>query len=218
MWEVVSKKPIDWQDLESLQEELIQRVKKSPNESFLLVSEPTSTFTYGKTASPSDLLWSHEECAKYGVQIAPVSRGGQWTYHGPGQILCYPIAQIEKLGLSRKGAKDFVSMLREAVLDACRLWGIPALPSDSPYGVFVEGKKLASFGLSFSEGISSHGLALYLSPQTIPFSGIHPCGNTAPAFTCLQDFQPDLTWHRAAQTLVEFIQKRFQKSVNPVNL
>jgi lipoate-protein ligase B len=210
VWEIITNRNISWLDLENLQKELIQRVKKRPEESYLLVSEPLPTFTYGKTAQPSDFFWSKEQCEQKGIAIAAVARGGQWTYHGPGQVLCYPIASLEQLGFPQKGAKHFVEVLRSSVLNLCSFWNIPGVPSDHSYGVFVQGKKLASFGLSFAEGISSHGLALYVTPQETHFLGINPCGHSNLLFTCLQDYQPELPWNDAASTLLEFIKKGFK--------
>jgi lipoate-protein ligase B len=157
MWEVIYKNQIPWTELESLQKSLVVEVKKNPKIRYLLLSEPLPTFTYGRNSDSRDLLWQETELKQMGVQLAPVSRGGKWTYHGPGQIVCYPIAALANLGFSQKEAKAFVNQLRASVLELFWSWKLPAKGQDDPYGIFIEKKKLASFGMSFEEGIYQHG-------------------------------------------------------------
>lgn len=210
-WEVVSKQNIPWENLETLQQEFIERAKRDPNVAFLLISEPHPTFTSGRSAEPSDLVWSESEREKRNIRIEKVSRGGKWTYHGPGQIVCYPIVNLESAGFHKKKVRYFTETLRNAVLQVCLDWGIPAEAKEDPFGVFVGSKKLASFGLSFQQGISSHGVALYLKPQSDFFSGIRACGMAEQAFTCLHDFLPELSWDNAAIALANSIEKGFKK-------
>jgi lipoate-protein ligase B len=206
----IIRQNIDWHDLEQLQSELIQQVEEDPSRFFLLISEPSSTFTFGRNASPDDLLWSPAELTEKGVGLAQVSRGGKWTYHGPGQIVIYPIVNIKSLGFNSKEARRFVETLRQAVLDSCKAWGLPAQTGEEPFGIFVEAKKLVSFGLSFKNGISSHGLSVCFFPQQNFFSGIRPCGHSESVFTSLQEHLPDLTWHDAATSLTDSIKKSFK--------
>lgn len=210
MWEVIYKPQIPWADLESLQSSLVSKVKQNPDTRYLLLSEPLPTFTFGRNSDASDLLWTETELKQKGVQIAAVTRGGKWTFHGPGQIVCYPIAHLASLGLGPKDTKNFVNLLRRAVLDALSLWNIPAKGQDDPYGIYVETKKLASFGMSFEGGVSQHGVALYLSPQLNFFSGIKACGASDTEFACVQDYRPELSWRVASEILSDFVEKCFK--------
>jgi lipoate-protein ligase B len=209
-WEVILKQNIPWEDLERLQEDLIRRAKQEPNLAFLLFSEPHSTFTSGRSADPSELVWSESERENKKVRVEKVSRGGKWTYHGPGQVVCYPIVNLDAAGFHKKKVRYFTETLRNAVLQSCLDWGIPAEAKDNPFGIFVGIKKLASFGLSFQQGISSHGVALYLKSQSDFFSGIRACGMTHQSFTCLHDFLPELSWNNAALALANSIEKGFK--------
>jgi len=210
LWEVVIRRRIAWADLESIQEKLKSQVLEDPQKAYFLISEPLPTFTYGKQAEPSDLLWDSNTLATNKVSVAPVSRGGKWTYHGPGQILCYPIAHLGALGFPPKSAALFAETLRAAVQKACAAMGVSAHPLEEPFGLYVNQKKLASFGMSFQGGISTHGVAVYLSPQEPYFSGIHPCGQKHSQFTSLQDSVPFLSWGDSAATLVSFLEKGFK--------
>lgn len=210
MWEVLYKPQITWNELESLQSSLVLKVKQNPDTRYLLLSEPLPTFTFGRNSDASDLLWNEPELRQKGVTLAAVSRGGKWTYHGPGQIVCYPIVQLSSLGLGPKDSKHFVNCLRQAVLEALWLWNIPAQGQDDPYGIYVETKKLASFGMSFEGGISQHGVALYLSPQIDFFSGIKACGSSDTEFTCVREYQPELSWRIASEILSDFVEKCFK--------
>lgn len=209
---IITRQHIDWPTLETLQCDLIRKVEEDPSLFFLLVSEPLSTFTFGRNASADDLLWSQDQLLKNGVEVAPVSRGGKWTYHGPGQILIYPIVNLNSIGFSSKEARRFVETLRQSVKDCFDLWRLPARCEDDPFGLFIKEKKLVSFGLSFEKGISSHGLSVCFSPQQFFFSGIRPCGHSETQFTSLTDYLPDLTWHDAATALTNSIKKGFKIS------
>jgi lipoyl(octanoyl) transferase len=206
----VIRQRIDWQELEQLQQDLIGRVEKNPSNFFLLVSEPLPTFTFGRNASQDDLLWSPSQLKENGVGLAQVSRGGKWTYHGPGQIVIYPIVNLKSLGYSSKEARRFVETLRQAIVECCQAWHLPVKPGENPFGIYLEEKKLVSFGLSFQNGISSHGLSVCFFPQEKFFSGIRPCGQIESAFTSLQEYLPSLTWHDAAISLTDSIKKSFK--------
>lgn len=209
-WEVITKRNIAWDQLETLQENLRQKVLQNPQQGFLLFSEPQPTFTFGRHSTSQDLLWNSQLLLEKKVAVAAVTRGGQWTYHGPGQILCYPIVCLASLGFSSKSARNFVEILRTSVFDLLTQWEVPVSQQDEPFGLFVDHRKLVSFGLSFEQGISSHGLALYLSSQEPYFSGINPCGKNDHSVSNLQSFLPACEWDVAARALANSIEKGFK--------
>lgn len=210
--ETIIQRDILWQNLEELQLELIQRVEDDPALFFLLVSEPLSTFTFGRNASDEDLLWSKSQLQESGVAVAAVSRGGKWTYHGPGQIVIYPIVNLRSLGFYSKEARRFVETLRQSIKECCESWQVPVHCEDDPFGIFVRDKKLVSFGLSFENGISSHGLSVCFSSQQFFFDGIRPCGHSETRFTSLKEYLPHLSWNDAAFALTNSIKKGFKIS------
>src|SRR3989338_4580464 len=108
-WEVRIERNIDWDALEKIQTSLVQQVQKSPTTGFLLLSEPTPTYTCGRSGTPEELLLAGD------TAVRKVSRGGKWTYHGPGQLLLYPVAALTSLGYHTKSARVFAEDLRKSV-------------------------------------------------------------------------------------------------------
>jgi len=213
-WNVIFRRQIAWSDLEAEQSELVARVGRKPNERYLLVSEPEPVFTSGRGAPPADLLWSASEQSAKGVTLHTVNRGGKWTYHGPGQIVIYPIANVADLGYGRHAAYWFLHDLRQSVLAGLTNLGVSANPGEKPFGVFVNGQKLVSFGISLRGGISSHGLALYHSSQQSYFAGIHPCGMAGAPVTSLVELGSPADWDEAARQMVQSVKKGLKRSKN----
>jgi lipoyl synthase len=129
--------------------------------------EHPPVFTLGMNASRSHLL------APGDIPVLQVDRGGQVTYHGPGQLLAYPLVDLRRLGLS---VRDFVSALERAVIDLAAEFGIAAAARRSAPGVYVDGHKLASVGVRVRRGATYHGLALNVALDLEPFGRINPCG------------------------------------------
>jgi lipoyl(octanoyl) transferase len=169
------------------------RNAQTPDEIWLLEHPPV--FTLGMAASVEHVL------APGDIPVVQTDRGGQVTYHGPGQLVVYPLIDIRRAGL---GVRDVVSALERAVIDLVAAGGVTAeARSDAP-GVYVGGRKLASVGLRIRRGGSYHGLALNVSMDLAPFSRINPCGYRGLEMTQLSQLpgcQPD-TVGRAGQALL----------------
>jgi lipoate-protein ligase B len=209
--EKLTRRAIAWNDLEALQAELVARVTKDPREAFLLVSEPESTFTHGRSSQAGDLLCNP---AERGVAVAAVERGGQWTYHGPGQVVVYPIAYLPTLGYPKRAARRFLGDLAESVRGYLGTLELKSEVRPTPYGVYLPQGKIASFGVSLRNGISSHGVAFYLRPQRAFFSGIVPCGRSDSQITSLAEAGVNIEWETAAEGLSGYIKRGFQASKN----
>jgi lipoyl(octanoyl) transferase len=124
-------------------------------------------FTLGMNASTEHLL------APGDIPVIPIDRGGQVTYHGPGQLVVYPLIDLRRAGL---GVRDMVTALERSVCELAAEYGIPAYPRADAPGVYVNGAKLASIGLRVRRGCSYPGLAFNLDMDLEPFSRINPCG------------------------------------------
>lgn len=210
--ETLIRRGISWPELEELQTDLVQQVTRDPRKQFLLISEPTPTFTHGPSSQAKDLLWT--DTAQRGVGVYPVTRGGKWTYHGPGQVVIYPIASLPALGYGKRAVRQFVGDFAAGILAFLKSKGLEAQIQDNPYGLYLNGAKLASFGLSFRNGISSHGVALYLQSQAAYFEGIVPCGVACPALTSLAESRVLIDWETAALELADYVKRGFQPSKN----
>lgn len=194
---------IPFPTLERIEEECVLKVSQDPSTSFLLAFEPQATFTSGVSALPSDLLWDETQLKDKQIAVVPVSRGGKWTYHGPGQIILFPIFQMKSLGLSDRATKEYVELLTKSVQQFLEKHGISSEVRPTPYGIYVENKKICSFGVRVTKGVTSHGLALYYGPQNEAFQGIHPCGQPQAKMTSLLELKLKLTWIDATNQLIE---------------
>ena len=126
-----------------------------------------AVFTLGKNARPEHMLDPH------GIPVVKVDRGGQVTYHGPGQLVVYTLLDIRRLGL---GVRALVSLLEETVIDLLADYGVVARARADAPGVYVNDAKIAALGLRVRRGCCFHGLALNVDMDLTPFQYIHPCG------------------------------------------
>jgi lipoyl(octanoyl) transferase len=137
----------------------------TPDELWLLEHEPV--FTLGMNADPAHLLDPGD------IPVVKIDRGGQVTYHGPGQLVIYPLLDLRR---ARLGVRDLVTALERAVIELAARHGIVAACRERAPGVYVADRKLASVGLRVRRGGSYHGLALNVNMDLGPFGRINPCG------------------------------------------
>lgn len=130
-------------------------------------TEHRPVFTLGINASRKHLLEPGD------IPVVQIDRGGQVTYHGPGQLMIYPLIDIRRAGL---GVRDLVTGLEQSVIDLVAEYGIEATSRRDAPGVYVAGAKLASVGLRIRRNASFHGMALNVDVDLEPFSRINPCG------------------------------------------
>ena len=129
--------------------------------------EHPPVFTLGLNGNRAHVL------APGDIPVVQIDRGGQVTYHGPGQLVVYPLLDLRRLGL---GVRELVTALESAVIRTAASWGIAAASRRDAPGVYVDGRKLASLGLRIRRGSSYHGLAFNVSMNLEPFRRINPCG------------------------------------------
>ncbi|MGH8297968.1 MAG: lipoyl(octanoyl) transferase LipB [Steroidobacteraceae bacterium] len=142
-----------------------ERGPETPDEIWLLEHPPV--FTLGMSASRDHVL------APGDIPVVQIDRGGQVTYHGPGQLVVYPLIDLRRAGL---GVRDLVTALERSVIDYAAELGITAESRRGAPGVYVDGRKLASVGIRVRRGASYHGIALNVSVDLEPFHRINPCG------------------------------------------
>ncbi len=142
-----------------------ERGPDAPDEIWFLEHPPV--FTLGMNARPEHVL------APGDIPVVPIDRGGQVTYHGPGQLVVYPLLD---LGRARLGVRPLVAGIERAIVATVAQWGIEAAGRRDAPGVYVGARKLASIGLRIRRGCSYHGLALNVAMDLEPFRRINPCG------------------------------------------
>ena len=153
-----------------------ERTPDTPDEIWLLEHPPV--FTLGMNADPAHVLVAGD------TEVVRIDRGGQVTYHGPGQLVVYPLLDLRRAGL---GVRDLVSALERAVIDYAAELGIDAECRREAPGVYVGGCKLASVGIRVRRGSSYHGIALNVRNDLEPFGRINPCGYAGLEMTRLAD-------------------------------
>ena len=153
-----------------------ERTRETPDEIWLLEHPPV--FTLGLAADSSHVL------APGDIPVVQIDRGGQVTYHGPGQLVIYPLIDLRRSPLSVRG---LVVALENIVIDYVAEFGIAAAGRRDAPGVYVDGAKLAALGLRIRRGASYHGLALNVDMDLSPFGRINPCGMAGLKVTQLAD-------------------------------
>jgi lipoyl synthase len=151
-----------WREMQRITD---TRDANTPDEIWLLEHPPV--FTLGLNADAGHVLAAGD------IPVVKIDRGGQVTYHGPGQLVVYPLIDIRRAGL---GVRDLVTALERAVIGYCASLGIGAECRKNAPGVYVDGKKIASVGLRIRRGASYHGLAFNVNMDLEPFQRINPCG------------------------------------------
>ena len=147
-----------------------------------LLVEHDPVFTLGRRGRRDGFVVPPEHVQRSGVPVIHVERGGDVTYHGPGQLVVYPIVDLRQ---ARFKVVEFVEGLEEVMIRVAGIHGVKARRRSLNRGVWVEDRKLGSVGIAVRRGVSFHGLALNVNPDLTPFQWIHPCGLPGVGMTSL---------------------------------
>lgn len=156
-----------------LQRRLHAQVVSGALPDLLLLLEHPHVYTLGRRGRQSDVLATQDALARLGVRIYETDRGGEVTYHGPGQIVGYPIINLRRWG---GGVRDYVETLERMLISALAEYGIEAHSEGKPTGVWVQDAKIAAIGVRVSRSATMHGFALNVGPDLSFFDHIVPCG------------------------------------------
>lgn len=164
---------IDYKEAWDLQKETYElRVNgKIPDVIYLL--EHPNTYTFGKTADHNNLVGSEEYLAENKISVYDIDRGGDITYHGPGQIVGYPIINLEYW---QKDTHKYLRALEETIIETCAEYGITAGRVPKYTGVWIEDRKIAAIGIKVTRWVTMHGFAFNINTDLSFFKGIIPCG------------------------------------------
>ena len=184
-------------------------------------------FTDARTAETADELWIVEHAPVFtlgqagkwehvlmpgDIPVIPVDRGGQVTYHGPGQIVAYPLLDLRRLGI---GVREYVNRIEQAVIDTLAEWNIIAGRRDGAPGVYVEGAKIAALGIRVRRGCTFHGLAFNVDMDLEPFRRINPCGFQGLQVTQVLDLGGPSRLVDVEAVLVAELARQFGSSAQP---
>jgi lipoyl(octanoyl) transferase len=151
-----------WREMEAFTD---ARDDNSGDEVWLVQHDPV--FTLGQAGKSEHVLDARD------IPLVQTNRGGQVTYHGPGQIVAYPLIDLRRVGI---GVREFVCRIEQAIIDTLAHWNIEALRRENAPGVYVAGAKVGALGLRVRRGCTFHGLALNVAMDLEPFRRINPCG------------------------------------------
>ncbi|MEN8803683.1 MAG: lipoyl(octanoyl) transferase LipB [Thiogranum sp.] len=180
-----------WRDMQYFTD---RRSAKVQDELWLLEHQPV--FTLGMNAKPEHVLACGE------IPVIQADRGGQVTYHGPGQMVAYIMMDLRRAGL---GIRQLVEALEQSVIDWLAAQNVTAQARREAPGVYVDGAKIAALGLRIRRGCSYHGLALNVKMDLEPFSRINPCGYRGLAVTQLSDLGMELSVDEASESWLPYL-------------
>ena len=154
----------------------------------LLLVEHNPVYTLGKSGKEQNMLVSEEYLRSIGAEFFHIDRGGDITYHGPGQIVGYPILDLEQIGI---GLREYIDSIEESIIDVCAEWGIRAGRIAGASGVWLEpesprARKICAIGVRASRYVTMHGFAMNVNTDLRYFSHINPCGFVDRGVTSLQ--------------------------------
>jgi lipoate-protein ligase B len=173
-WWCIDLDTIDYGEAWKLQTDIVAaRNNRVIDEDIILMLEHPPVFTLGRRGGAENLMVSESFLEKSGIAVTQVERGGNITYHGPGQLVVYPIVDLEAAQIS---VVEFVNALEEVMLQTVEIWGIKAERNSVNRGIWIGNQKLGSIGIALRRGVSFHGLALNVNLDLTPFTWIQPCG------------------------------------------
>lgn len=197
---IIQKKPQEpyqttWQAMREITD---QRDQDTEDELWLVQHDPV--FTQGQAGKAEHIINPGN------IPIVQTDRGGQVTYHGPGQIVAYALFDLKRMGI---GIRRLVTNMEQAVIDTLAEYDINAQRREDAPGVYVNGAKICSIGLRVRRGCSYHGIAFNVAMDLEPFSRINPCGFQGLKVTQVKDFVPDVKLEDVEMRLVKHIEQVF---------
>ena len=208
-WWCIDLDTIDYGEAWKLQTAIVEaRINKVIDTDMILMLEHPPVFTLGRRGGAENLLVSAAFLEQSGIALTQVERGGNITYHGPGQLVVYPIVDLEA---ARITVVEFVEALEQVMLRTVDVWGIKAERNSVNRGIWVADKKMGSIGIALRKGISFHGLALNVNLDLAPFSWIQPCGLQGVSMTSMaQELSGEVSMQNVRKVLKKEIESVFQ--------
>ncbi|MFH0732051.1 MAG: lipoyl(octanoyl) transferase LipB [Candidatus Omnitrophota bacterium] len=163
----------DYKECLKLQKDIVAKVKKGEACEHILITEHKPVITIGRSGTKKNLLVSEEFLKSKSVQLVETDRGGDITYHGPGQIVIYPILDLKKRD---KDVHKHLHRLEDMVIGLLKEYGIEGFKIEGKTGVWTEQGKIASIGIGVSGWVTFHGVAININCDLTPFGWINPCG------------------------------------------
>ncbi|NDK38537.1 lipoyl(octanoyl) transferase LipB [Pseudoxanthomonas gei] len=179
------------------------RGEAMPDEIWLVEHDPV--FTLGQAGKPEHVLAAGD------IPVIQVDRGGQVTYHGPGQIVAYPLFDLKRM---KVGVREYVQRIEQSIIDTAAEWNIHAERKEGAPGVYVAGAKVAALGIRVRRGCTFHGLAFNIAMDLEPWHRINPCGYQGLQVTTLADLGGPSGMDAVKPVLLANLAKQFGLELN----
>ena len=186
---------------QAMQDFTATRTAETPDE--LWVVEHPPVYTLGQAGKPEPIL------RDIGIPLVKIDRGGQVTYHGPGQVVIYLLLDLPRLKIK---VRELVTTIEQAVIDLLAEYSVTAERRDGAPGVYVGDAKIAALGLRIRNGCSYHGVSLNVDMDLSPFDAINPCGYAGLRVIQTKDLNIPLTAHEAGEQLSQYLLQQLEKS------
>jgi lipoyl(octanoyl) transferase len=204
---------LDYSRALELQRRLVAQRKAGAIPDQLMLVEHPHTITLGRNGHAENLLAGEDLLRRAGIAYYPTDRGGDITYHGPGQMVGYPILDLRDW---KRDVGAYVRAIEQVLIDALADFGIHAGRIPKLTGVWVEGGKIAAIGVHISRWVTSHGFALNVSTDLRYFQYIVPCGLSRPV-TSMAQLGCRASWEEVAERLTAHFGRVFEREVIPAN-
>ena len=206
---------LEYQPAHDLQRRLHAQVVAGELPDLLLLLQHPHVYTLGRRGKQSDILASSDALRHLNAETHITDRGGETTYHGPGQLVGYPIINLRRWG---GGVRDYVETLERTLIAALTEYGIHAHTEGKPTGVWVDDAKIAAIGVRVSRSVTMHGFALNVSPDLSYFDHIIPCGMPGARVTSMaRELGRDVAVSDVLLTLIQAFAREFGMRMEAVD-
>lgn len=203
---------VEYRQAMELMENTARSVERGQIEGRVLFLEHPPTITLGRRASEKGIRVQREELQNWGVVVERTDRGGEATFHGPGQLVCYPVINLSLLNI---GVAKYVDRLEEMIIRALNRWGITETFRKGGFpGVWTPKGKIAAIGLRLRKKVATHGFAINIEVDKRYFDAIVPCGIEGAGVANVADFISPPPFEKAVQDLVYQFGEMFGKKLN----
>jgi len=209
VWNALSLGLVDYVTALDIQKKTAESLISHSNRyAAVLFLEHPPVFTLGKRGGLDNLQVSPEFLASQNIPVVPTDRGGDITFHGPGQLIVYPVIHLTR---NRLSVVDLVDRLEEIMIRTLKIWNISGQRSPVNHGVWVGKKKIGSIGIHIKKAVSIHGIALNVNNSLAPFDWINPCGLTGISMTSMkQELNRDVPMDQVIRQMRLSIETVFQ--------
>jgi lipoyl(octanoyl) transferase len=197
---------VKYKDGLQMQQIAFENVYKDKYDGVLIVLEHFPVYTLGTSGGWENILCSKENLEAQGIDIVEINRGGNVTFHGPGQIVAYPIFNLLKL---KRDSHWFIESLEQVVINVLNEYGIIGSRKPEYRGVWVKDKKISAVGVHLKKWIATHGLSFNINVDKNYFNQINPCGITAFGISSMEDYVKGIDISSIKQKIVDSFQSVF---------